>query len=104
MNRRDTLRALPAVGTAPYAAHAQQPIKQARIAFIGYGTPEAVGYLLEPFKERMRELGYVDGNNIVFEERWAMGNAERVPGLTNEIVALKPAVIVAFDGTTGRAA
>lgn len=104
MNRRDTLLALLAVGTAPLASHAQQPIKQARIGYIGFGTPEAIGYLFEAFKQRMRELGYIDGNNVVLEERWAMGNAERVPGLTNEIVALKPAVIVAFTGTTARAA
>ena len=104
MNRRDTLLALLAVGTAPLASHAQQPIKQARIAHIGFGTPETVGYLFQAFKQRMRELGYIDGNNVVFEERWAMGNAERIPGLTNEIVALNPAVIVVFNGTSARAA
>jgi putative ABC transport system substrate-binding protein len=104
MNRRDTLLALLAVGSAPLASHAQQPIKQARIGFIGFGTPEAVGYLFDAFKERMRELGYIDGNNVVFEERRAMGHAERTPGLTNEIVALKPAVIVVFDGASARAA
>lgn len=104
MNRRDTLLALLAVGTAPLASHAQQPIKQARIAFIGYGTPETTGYLFQAFKQRLRELGYIDGNNVVFEVRWAMGNAERIPGLTNEIVALKPAVIFAFSGATARAA
>jgi putative ABC transport system substrate-binding protein len=101
MNRRDALLALLAVGTAPLASHAQQPIKQARIAYVGFGTP---GDLFQAFKQRMRELGYIDGNNVVFEERWAMGNAERIPGLTNEIVALKPAVIVAFTGATARAA
>jgi putative ABC transport system substrate-binding protein len=104
MNRRDTLLALLAVGTAPLASHAQQPIKQARIAYVGLGTPEGNGYVFQPFKQRMRELGYIDGNNVVFEERWAMGNAERVPGLMNEIVALKPAVIIAFGGTSARAA
>ncbi|CAG0955617.1 hypothetical protein BURK1_00434 [Burkholderiales bacterium] len=104
MNRRDTLVALLAVGTVPLASHAQQPTRQARVAFVGYGSPETAGHLFQAFKQRLRELGYIDGNSVVFEERWAMGNAGRVPGLTNEIVALKPAVIFAFDGTTARAA
>lgn len=104
MNRRDTLLALLAAGTAPLASHAQQPIKQARIAYVVLGTPEGQGFLVQAFKQRMRELGYIDGNNVVFEERWAMGNAERIPGLTNEIVTQKPAVIVTFGGTTARAA
>lgn len=104
MHRRDTLFALLVVGTAPLASHAQQPIKQARIALLAVGTPEAQGYLFQAFKQRMRELGHIDGDKIVFEERWAMGNAERVPGLTNEIVALKPAVIVTLAGATARAA
>lgn len=104
MNRRDTLLALLAVGTAPLASRAQQPIKQARIAYVALGTPEGNGYLFQAFMQRMRELGYVDGNNLVYEERWAMGNAARVPGLMNEIVALKPAVILAFGGIPARAA
>ncbi|HZM35093.1 MAG TPA: ABC transporter substrate-binding protein [Burkholderiales bacterium] len=104
MNRRDTLLALLAVGTAPLASHAQQPIKQARIACLGFGNPEAQGYLYQAFKQGMRELGHVEGDNVVFEERWAMGNAERLPGLTNELVALKPAVIVTLTGATARVA
>jgi len=104
MNRRGTLLALLAVGTAPLASHAQQPVKQTRIAFIGFGTPEGQGYLYQAFKQGMRELGHVDGDKVVFEERWAMGSAERVPGLANEIVALKPAVIVTMTGATARAA
>jgi len=104
MNRRDTLLALLAVGGATFASHAQQPSKQARIGYTSFGTPEAQGYLYQAFKQGMRELGHIDGINVVFEDRWAMGNAERVPGLTNDIVALKPAVIVTFTGATARAA
>src|SRR5687767_5504555 len=104
MKRREILLALFAVATVPLASHAQRPIKQARIGFIGFGTPEAVGYLFDAFKQRMRELGHIDGNNVVFEERRAMGHAERTPGLTSEIVGLKPAVIVVFDGASARAA
>jgi putative ABC transport system substrate-binding protein len=92
------------VGTAPLASHAQQPIKQARIAFLGMGTPETHGLLYEAFKQGMRELGHVDGDDVVFEERWAMGNAERVPGLMNQILAQKPTVIVTLAGATARAA
>jgi putative ABC transport system substrate-binding protein len=98
------LRALLAIGTAPLATHARQANKPARIALIGYGTPDTAGYLFEAFKQRLRDLGNVEGDTVVFEERWAMGNAERIPGLMSEIIALKPAAIFVFDGTAARAA
>ena len=44
----------------------------------------------------LRELGYVEGKNVVYEIRWAQGKAERLPELAKELVALKPDVIFAF--------
>ncbi len=49
----------------------------------------------EAFRQGMRELGYVEGQNIVFEERWAEGKAERLPSLAAELVGRKVDVIVA---------
>jgi ABC-type uncharacterized transport system substrate-binding protein len=54
----------------------------------------------EAFRQRLKELGYVEGQNIVFEYRWAAGQVERYPGLAAELVGLKVDVIV----TVGNAA
>jgi putative ABC transport system substrate-binding protein len=54
----------------------------------------------EAFRQRLKELGYVEGQNIVFEYRWAAGQVDRFPGLAAELVGLKVDVIV----TVGNAA
>lgn len=104
MNRRDTLLALLALGAAPLAARAQQPAKPARIAYLAFASPESAGYLWEVFKRRLHELGYIEGKNVVFEERWALGKYERLPALANELVALKPDLILVLNSSTARAA
>jgi ABC-type uncharacterized transport system substrate-binding protein len=83
---------------APLAAEAQQP---AKIARIGYLSNNLAGNPLarEAFLQRLRDLGYVEGRNLVIEYRDAEGNAERLPALAAELVALKVDVIVAAAGT-----
>jgi putative tryptophan/tyrosine transport system substrate-binding protein len=66
-----------------------------RVAFLGNGSPAVSGALLTAFKAGLQELGYVEGRNIVVEARFADGRAERVEPLVREIVASRPAVIVA---------
>jgi putative ABC transport system substrate-binding protein len=94
-----------ALGAVPLAgaARAQQAAKPARIAYLNFGSPETHGHFLEAFKQGMRALGYVEGKNIVFEIRWAMGKAERLPDLAKELVAFKPDVIAALGGPQARA-
>jgi putative ABC transport system substrate-binding protein len=82
---------------APLAVHAQQPVKPARIAMLASGNPETTGYLFDAFKQRMRDLGYVEGKDVVYETRWALGKLERLPELARELVALQPDLI--FTGT-----
>ncbi len=81
---------------APLAAGAQQRAAVARIGWLSQGSPTdpATGSR-EAFRQGMRELGYVEGQNIVFEERWAEGKAERLPSLAAELVDRKVDVIVA---------
>jgi putative tryptophan/tyrosine transport system substrate-binding protein len=81
---------------APLAAGAQQRAAVARIGWLSQGSPTdpATGSR-EAFRQGMRELGYVEGQNIVFEERWAEGKAERLPSLAAELVGRKVDVIVA---------
>src|ERR1700675_1979612 len=98
MDRRDTVLALLALGAAPLAAEAQQA---AKIARIGYLSPNlATGpHLREAFRQGLRDLGYVEGRNVVIEYRDAEGKVERLPALAAELVALKVDVIVVGGST-----
>jgi putative tryptophan/tyrosine transport system substrate-binding protein len=94
MDRRDTILALFALGAAPLAAEAQQA---AKIARIGYLVPNlaASPHAPEAFRQGLRDLGYVEGRNVVIEYRDAEGKFERLPALAAELVALKVDIIVA---------
>ena len=96
MNRRDTVFALVALGAAPMVCHAQQ---QGKIWRVGYLTqrrrPDSIDAdFTGAFPRGMRELGYVEGKNLVIEWRFADGEAERLPDLAAELVRLKVDVIV----------
>ena len=94
MNRRDTVLALFALGAAPLASIAQQPGKVYRIGFIWTAAPGEMGHLIKALDEGLRELGYVEGRNVVFERRFADGRQERLPALAAELVQLKVDVLV----------
>jgi putative ABC transport system substrate-binding protein len=98
VQRRDFLIAAGALLAAPLAAEAQQP---PRIARIGYLSPNlsANPQLAEAFLQGLRDLGYVEGQNLVIEYRSAEGKPERLPALAAELVALKVDVIVSAGGT-----
>ncbi len=71
---------------APLAAEAQQAKAVPRVAFLGNGSTSASGPLLDSFRVGLRELGYVEGQSIVIESRFADGKQERVPGLVRELL------------------
>jgi putative ABC transport system substrate-binding protein len=79
--------------TAPLAAHAQPSTKVSRIGYIrgglGYGAED------EAFKQRLRELGYTEGQNLVIEARFAQGELERYPAFAAELVQLQVDCLVA---------
>ena len=79
---------------APLAAEAQQPGKVPRIGYLGLNRA-AYPDLVEAFLQGLRDLGYVEGRNVVIEYRDAEGKFERLPALAAELVALKVDVIVA---------
>ena len=79
---------------APLAARAQQAAKVPGIGFLGNSTAALEANLVGPFREGLRELGYVEGRNILIEYRWAEGKYERFPALIAELIALKVDVIV----------
>src|SRR6266568_4502709 len=87
---------------APLATEAQQAAKVARI---GYLTDSpAGGPRLEAFFQGLRDLGHVEGRNLVIEYRYAEGKSERYPALAAELVALKVEIIVAGSTLTALAA
>ena len=78
----------------PVVAEAQQAAKVARIGFLALSLT-AAPHADEAFRQGLRELGYVEGSNLVIEYRDAEGKFERLPALAAELVALKVDVIVA---------
>jgi hypothetical protein len=68
---------------APVAAEAQQAKAVPRVAFLGNGSALVSGPFLDAFRVGMRERGYVEGQTVVIESRFADGKQERVQGLVN---------------------
>ena len=79
---------------APLAIWAQPAGKVHRIGFLGNSTAALEAHLVGPFHEGLRELGHVEGQNIVIEYRWAEGKYERFPALIAELLGQGVAVIV----------
>jgi putative tryptophan/tyrosine transport system substrate-binding protein len=77
-----------------HLAEAQQPKKTSRIGLLSGSGPATYPTALEAFRQGLRELGYVEGGNIVLEYRWAEGKLDRLPGLAAELVGLRADVIV----------
>src|SRR5439155_15166799 len=85
------------------AAEAQQPKKVSRIGFLSAVSPSSISLRTEAFRQGLRELGYVEGKNIVIESRYAEGKFDRLPDLAAELVRLKVDVIVSGGQTPPRA-
>src|SRR6266576_1221944 len=85
-------------------AGAQQPTKIPRIGYLGGASLSAIPKRIAAFREGLRELGYVEGKNVVMEYRWAEGKLDRLPALAAELVSLKVDVIVTGGPTNTRAA
>jgi hypothetical protein len=81
----------------PLAARAQQAKKIPRIGVLLFGTPDTDPNL-GAFLRGLRDLGYIEAQNIVFEYRYAEGKPERLRGLAGELVATKPDLIFALGG------
>src|SRR5215467_7440936 len=102
MNRRAFVAGLGAVLAAPLAAGAQQPAK--RMPRIGFASLTTRTVAVEAFEEALRQLGYVLGQNVVIEYRFAKERLERVPVLINELLATGIDVLLAPQPHVLRAA
>jgi putative ABC transport system substrate-binding protein len=77
-----------------FSAYAQQANKIPRIGFLGNSTAALEANLVGPFRDGLRDLGYVEGRNILIEYRWAEGKYDRFPALIAELLALNVDLIV----------
>src|SRR5919108_4938408 len=84
-------------------AQAQQPKKVSRIGFLGTSSPSAISTRVEGFRQGLRENGYVEGQNIIVEYRWAEGKLDRLPNLAAELVSHKVDIIVTHGDAAVRA-
>src|SRR5262245_64831339 len=96
------LMLLPALPAAPLDVEAQQSPRAPRIGFLSAAT-SGVSPVLDAFRQGLRELGWVEGQNIVVDYRLAEGRSDRLPDLAVKHVQLKVDIIVA-EGTQGVAA
>ena len=90
---------------APLAAGAQQAGRVVRIGWLGLASPgPEVLRIVDAFREGLRALGYVEGQNIAFEYRWADSRSERLPDLAAELVRLKVDIIAVANSLGALAA
>jgi putative ABC transport system substrate-binding protein len=101
MNRRRFLQAVSvSLLAAPLAADAQQAGTVPRIGYLGVTSASDRPPLLDAFRQGLRELGWVEGQNIVIDYRYAEGRVDRLPDLAADLVRLKVDLIVSV-GTQG---
>ena len=90
--------------SAPLPADGQQPGKVPRIGYLSATSPTVATNVLNAFRQGLRDLGYVEGENIAIEYRWAEGKLERLPALAAELVRLKVDLILAWTTAPALAA
>jgi putative tryptophan/tyrosine transport system substrate-binding protein len=99
MNRREFIAALGGAAAWPLTAGAQQPAMSV-VGFLHPASPHAVGDRLRTFHQGLKETGFVEGENVAIEYRWADNQIDRLPALAAELVRRRVAVIA----TTGSSA
>jgi putative ABC transport system substrate-binding protein len=104
MQRREFITFLGGATAAwPLAARAQKSSKLMRVGILATANPRSTSFY-QAFELRLRDLGYIEGQNIAFEYRNAGGEVDRLPGLAAELLHLDPDVIVTSTDLATRAA
>src|SRR5512139_2662291 len=96
MNRRDAMLALAALGAvgAPFSSHSQGKSKIWRVGSIFAGYRRTNNPLEDAFRAGMKEYGYDIGRNLTIDSRYADADPARIAALADELVALKPDVLL----------
>lgn len=96
MRRRGLFGAGLWLATGQRIALAQPAARKVRIAFLGGSSPDPATqrYQIEPLRQGLRALGWIEGQNLTIDFRWAEGKYERLPGLLQELIRLEPDLLV----------
>ena len=98
MKRRDFVALLGSMAYWPVAAHGQQPTSPT-IGFLNSQSPRDWAYLVAAVRDGLRETGFVEGQNLTIEYRWAERNYDQLPAFAEDLVHRQVAVIVATGAT-----
>src|SRR6266404_1440022 len=98
LERREFITLLGGAAVAwPLVARAQQPTMPV-IGYLHSASPEPYSPMVAAFRQGLAEAGYVDGQDVTIDYRWAEGQFNRLPALAAELVARRPAILVAGGG------
>ena len=103
MKRREFITLIGGAAAWPLAARAQQMTRVYRVGWL-FSSGEMSVQFSDPFQQSLREAGFVDGQNVLFERRFGRGVYERLPALAAELLALHVDLLAAFGTPAVRAA
>ena len=105
IRRREFILGLGSAAVAwPLAAHAQSATKIPRVGWLVTGSPISYRFSLAAFRDGLKAIGYIEGQNIEIQKRWAEGNVTRLPELAYELVEQRVDVILAGGSVGAEAA